>query len=73
MGRALGWCMSISCIPQTLAPLMVTTVHEPLVLTRGNHGLAIGDAWASGRCDEQIGREYRATFAVRLSPPGTSW
>src|SRR5207302_7377509 len=28
---ALGWCMSISRIPQTLAPLMVAAIHEPLV------------------------------------------
>ena len=28
---ALGWCMSISRIPQTLAPMMVAAIHEPLV------------------------------------------
>ncbi|TMH08209.1 MAG: TRAP transporter large permease subunit [Betaproteobacteria bacterium] len=28
---ALGWCMSISRIPQTLARLMVAAIHEPLV------------------------------------------
>jgi tripartite ATP-independent transporter DctM subunit len=28
---ALGWCMSISRIPQTLAPAMVATIHDPLV------------------------------------------
>lgn len=28
---ALGWCMSISRIPQTLAPAMVAAIHEPLV------------------------------------------
>jgi tripartite ATP-independent transporter DctM subunit len=28
---ALGWCMSISRIPQTLAPMIVATIHEPLV------------------------------------------
>jgi tripartite ATP-independent transporter DctM subunit len=28
---ALGWCMSISRIPQTLAPLLVATIHQPLV------------------------------------------
>jgi tripartite ATP-independent transporter DctM subunit len=28
---ALGWCMSISRIPQTLAPAIVATIHEPLV------------------------------------------
>jgi tripartite ATP-independent transporter DctM subunit len=27
---ALGWCMSISRIPQTLAPAMVATIHSPL-------------------------------------------
>ena len=27
---ALGWCMSISRIPQTLAPLIVATIHSPL-------------------------------------------
>ena len=28
---ALGWCMSISRIPQSLAPAMVAAIHEPLV------------------------------------------
>jgi tripartite ATP-independent transporter DctM subunit len=28
---ALGWCMSISRIPQTLAPAMVATIHSPLL------------------------------------------
>jgi tripartite ATP-independent transporter DctM subunit len=28
---ALGWCMSISRIPQTLAPAMVSAIHEPIV------------------------------------------
>jgi len=28
---ALGWCMSISRIPQTVAPALVTMIHEPLV------------------------------------------
>lgn len=28
---ALGWCMSISRIPQTLAPAMVAAIHDPLV------------------------------------------
>jgi len=28
---ALGWCMSISRIPQTLAPMMVAAIHQPLV------------------------------------------
>jgi len=28
---ALGWCMSISRIPQTVAPAIVATIHEPLV------------------------------------------
>ncbi len=28
---ALGWCMSISRIPQTLAPMIVGAIHEPLV------------------------------------------
>jgi tripartite ATP-independent transporter DctM subunit len=28
---ALGWCMSISRIPQTLTPLVVATIHDPLV------------------------------------------
>ncbi|HTS90730.1 MAG TPA: TRAP transporter large permease [Stellaceae bacterium] len=28
---ALGWCLSISRIPQTLAPAVVATVHDPLV------------------------------------------
>jgi tripartite ATP-independent transporter DctM subunit len=28
---ALGWCMSISRIPQTLAPAIVAAIHEPLV------------------------------------------
>jgi tripartite ATP-independent transporter DctM subunit len=28
---ALGWCMSISRIPQTMAPAMVATIHSPLV------------------------------------------
>jgi tripartite ATP-independent transporter DctM subunit len=28
---ALGWCMSISRIPQTAAPLMVATIHDPLM------------------------------------------
>ena len=28
---ALGWCMSISRMPQTLAPAIVATIHEPLV------------------------------------------
>lgn len=28
---ALGWCMSISRIPQTLAPAIVATIHQPLV------------------------------------------
>jgi tripartite ATP-independent transporter DctM subunit len=27
---ALGWCMSISRIPQTLAPAMVAAIHSPL-------------------------------------------
>lgn len=28
---ALGWCMSISRVPQTLAPAIVQTIHDPLV------------------------------------------
>src|SRR6266404_6044463 len=28
---ALGWCMSISRIPQTLAPAIVAAIHEPVV------------------------------------------
>jgi len=28
---ALGWCMSISRIPQTIAPALVAAIHEPLV------------------------------------------
>jgi tripartite ATP-independent transporter DctM subunit len=28
---ALGWCMSFSRIPQTVAPALVSTIHEPLV------------------------------------------
>ncbi len=28
---ALGWCMSISRIPQTLAPALVATIHSPLL------------------------------------------
>jgi tripartite ATP-independent transporter DctM subunit len=28
---ALGWCMSISRIPQTLAPMMVAAIHSPLL------------------------------------------
>jgi len=28
---ALGWCMSISRIPQTIAPAMVAAIHNPLV------------------------------------------
>jgi tripartite ATP-independent transporter DctM subunit len=28
---ALGWCMSISRIPQTLAPATVAAIHEPIV------------------------------------------
>jgi tripartite ATP-independent transporter DctM subunit len=28
---ALGWCMSISRIPQTVAPAMVASIHEPLL------------------------------------------
>ena len=28
---ALGWCMSISRIPQTVAPALVAAIHEPLV------------------------------------------
>jgi tripartite ATP-independent transporter DctM subunit len=28
---ALGWCMSISRIPQTMAPAIVATIHSPLV------------------------------------------
>src|SRR6266446_10584687 len=28
---ALGWCMSISRIPQNLAPAMVAAIHEPIV------------------------------------------
>jgi len=28
---ALGWCMSISRIPQSVAPLLVAAVHSPLV------------------------------------------
>ncbi len=28
---ALGWCMSISRVPQTLTPLIVQTIHDPLV------------------------------------------
>jgi tripartite ATP-independent transporter DctM subunit len=28
---ALGWCMSISRIPQTVAPAIVAVIHEPLV------------------------------------------
>jgi tripartite ATP-independent transporter DctM subunit len=28
---ALGWCMSISRIPQTVAPAIVATIHAPLV------------------------------------------
>jgi tripartite ATP-independent transporter DctM subunit len=28
---ALGWCMSISRIPQTVAPALVAVIHEPLV------------------------------------------
>jgi tripartite ATP-independent transporter DctM subunit len=28
---ALGWCMSISRIPQTIAPAMVAAIHSPLL------------------------------------------
>src|SRR6201999_452147 len=28
---ALGWCMSISRIPQTVAPWMVASIHAPLL------------------------------------------
>lgn len=28
---ALGWCMSISRIPQTVAPALVAVIHEPLM------------------------------------------
>jgi tripartite ATP-independent transporter DctM subunit len=28
---ALGWCMSISRIPQTLAPMVVAAIHGPLI------------------------------------------
>jgi tripartite ATP-independent transporter DctM subunit len=28
---ALGWCMSISRIPQTLTPMVVAAIHDPLV------------------------------------------
>lgn len=28
---ALGWCMSISRVPQTLAPAIVAAIHEPLL------------------------------------------
>ena len=28
---ALGWCMSLSRIPQTVAPALVATIHQPLV------------------------------------------
>jgi tripartite ATP-independent transporter DctM subunit len=28
---ALGWCMSISRIPQTLAPAIVAAIHQPIV------------------------------------------
>jgi tripartite ATP-independent transporter DctM subunit len=28
---ALGWCMSISRIPQSLTPIILATIHEPLV------------------------------------------
>jgi tripartite ATP-independent transporter DctM subunit len=28
---ALGWCMSISRIPQTMAPAIVATIHSPLL------------------------------------------
>jgi len=28
---ALGWCMSISRIPQTLAPVIVGAIHDPIV------------------------------------------
>jgi tripartite ATP-independent transporter DctM subunit len=28
---ALGWCMSLSRIPQTLAPALVASIHQPLV------------------------------------------
>jgi tripartite ATP-independent transporter DctM subunit len=28
---ALGWCMSISRIPQTVAPALVAAIHQPLV------------------------------------------
>jgi tripartite ATP-independent transporter DctM subunit len=28
---ALGWCMSVSRIPQTLTPMVVATIHSPTV------------------------------------------
>src|SRR5580704_9041949 len=28
---ALGWCMSISRIPQTVAPAMMAAIHSPIV------------------------------------------
>jgi tripartite ATP-independent transporter DctM subunit len=28
---ALGWCMSISRVPQTITPTLVATIHQPLV------------------------------------------
>jgi hypothetical protein len=67
MGRVLGWCMSISRIPQTVAPAIVAAIHEPLVflfvsnLSRSrsaccDHCLAAADALAAEPCDEQIGR-----------------
>ena len=28
---ALGWCLSISRVPQTLAPAIVATIHDPLM------------------------------------------
>jgi tripartite ATP-independent transporter DctM subunit len=34
---ALGWCMSISRIPQTLAPAMVAAIHSPLLFLFASH------------------------------------
>ena len=34
---ALGWCMSISRIPQTVAPALVAAIHQPLVFLFAAH------------------------------------
>ena len=41
---ALGWCMSISRIPQTMAPAIVVTIHSPLLFLLASNVilLAIG-------------------------------